>query len=112
MTVRDWAVALSVAAVLGVGVGAVYSGVAGWDAPSPRAAVAGAASDAGLPAPSEQASSPAAAPPAAGVARSAPVPTAAEPSRAARAKVKESKAKSATAEQPKQKDGKPRKEGD
>jgi hypothetical protein len=33
-------------------------------------------------------------------------------SRAAQAKVKESKAKPATAERPKQKDGKPRKDGD
>jgi hypothetical protein len=95
MRVRDWAVALSVAAVLGVGVGAVYSGVTGWERPS-APAVAGVVPDAGLPAPHEQAGAPAAATPSAGVGRSAPVRAAAEAaSPSAKAKVKEPKAKPA-----------------
>jgi hypothetical protein len=108
MRVRDWTVALSAAALLGTGLGAVYSGVTGWDGPF-RRPDAGAVSDAGLPAPSEQASSPGGASPATGVARSAPVPAATEPGRAAKAKVKAPKAKPSTAESRKRKDGKPQK---
>ena len=89
MRVRDWAVALSVAAVLGLLLGAVYSGVTGWTGRSGRAVSAAAAGDqaAGLPAPAERASSPAALPAAKPV-RSAPVGTSAAPAKAEPRKVK------------------------
>jgi hypothetical protein len=82
MRVRDWAVALSVAAVLGLLLGAVYSGVTGWTGPSGRALPTAAAGDqaAGLPAPAERASSPAAKP--------APVGTSAAPAKVEPRKVK------------------------
>lgn len=59
MRIRDWAVALSLAAVLGVLTGGVYSGVTGWTGPSVRAAGTGS-SEASLPAPAERTGPPAA----------------------------------------------------
>lgn len=104
---RDWAVALSVAAVLGVLLGGVYSGVTGWAGPSGRGVTATAA-DSRLPMPGERASSPAATSSPETAGRSAAMRTAAsaageaEPAKTEEAKVKAPK--EAAAKHP----GKPR----
>jgi hypothetical protein len=87
MRIRDWTIALSAAAVFGVLVGGVYSGVTGWTGPSVRAAVTGS-SEASLPGPAERPGSPAATAPV--DARSAPAPIG---ERAAPERVKPAKAK-------------------
>src|SRR3954464_5788081 len=85
MRARDWVVALSVSAVLGVLLGGVYSGITRWTGPSGRAA---AATGPGLPLPGERASTPAAPAATTPAVRPAPARTAAETKPVQRAKAR------------------------
>jgi hypothetical protein len=98
--IRDWAIAVSIAAVLGILVGGVYSGVTGWTGPAGLAAAA--TTGPGLPSPDEPAGRPSGTPSPGSAAQSAPVRTGEPAAPTAAAKAAQAKPAKAT-EQPKAK---------